>query len=314
MTRDKRVTILSWQQGGTWQGRPPVLLTVRLEPVNRTLRLRSLLSVPMGASLMVLVLAGCGSSSSGTSSTVHAKIPVPNVIGLTTARASQVLHKVGLRMGNMTIYSFEAPPPFGVVSAQHPAVNAVPGSTVTTWVDKLPGDQTQGPYTGEVLPLGTTATLSSHTVPASLAIAVTRVFNSGPPTAPLSTSSPPFGPTSAAKWIGVQISLSNTGHQIVGLQGGPAQNIDLIVNGYPAGNIWGSLATSVDGCPGIRYPPLNPGASTKGCIAVPIPTRTTLKTLGFGLYYSPDGPMSPKRPPTWRTELAPDQSVSPDRS
>ncbi len=294
---------------------------VKVLRMDRDLRLRSVLTIQLVVILVAIGLAGCANSSStSTSSTLESKaISVPNVIGLTSTKAVQVLRRVGLRMHTTsTDYSYTSP--WGKVDDQEPPSNSkvAKGSSIATTVAELPENGPHGPYTGKVVPVGTTATLSALIDAASpqiLVIGVTRVFDSGPPVDDSVLPGIPAIPSSGWRWIGVQISISNHGPQAVGNIGGPGPpNLDLMVNGYLYHDF--ELLpgiTSIDGCPAIHYPfrvfpqapLLDPGVSTRGCIAFQVPIATTVKSVGVGMYPAGGGAPNATNPEgalaTWET-------------
>ena len=185
----------------------------------------------------------------------------------------------------------------GCSSASGPKVASNPSTSTTSptpvqlW--SAIGDTAHGPFVGKVVPLGATTSLVATTdgLDQTVTASISRIFDAAAPVvsaASAAASATPTYPPAEAKWVGIEISVTNDGPQILGDVGakyGPS--LDLFVNGYLYGGAGiGALAIdySIGGCKSISFLPVPSGATASGCIAVQVPTRASIRTVGLALY------------------------------
>ena len=168
----------------------------------------------------------------------------------------------------------------------HPPTPSTAPSSAALWsgIDRAPG-----PFSGEVVPPGATATLvddsdgQGQTVTAS----VTRFFDVPAPTG----LSSPFGdapstlPEPGWRWVAVQLTITNQGPDVLGSADEYMPMVDVFVNGHSYQDLVGVTGRyAADGCQDLAFPPLAPHASASGCIALQVPAGSHVESIGLGLH------------------------------
>jgi hypothetical protein len=120
---------------------------------------------------------------------------------------------------------------------------------------------------------------------------ISRIFDGVAPIvrmASAAASATPTIPEAEARWVGIEITVTNNGPRLLGDVGakyGPS--LDLFVNGQLFGGAGiGGLAIeySIGGCKSISFLPVPSGKTASGCIAVQVPTKASIKSVGLALY------------------------------
>jgi hypothetical protein len=184
-------------------------------------------------------------------------------------------------------------------------VHSPQGETWTTATAPCSPTTTTSTTLPPLLQLGTSATLSNPEAPepASVQITVNRIWTGAVPVAyagsfTLDQVLKHVDAPAKVEWIGVSLSMVNTGQIYIGFVGasGPGANsLFIMVNGY--GPQLGSAADTlgfadvgfyvgVQGCPNESLAgggSIPSGQSASGCLAIPVPAGLAVSSVGFGL-------------------------------